>query len=466
MVNWERYLPALPGKEETMKFKKKISGPEKSLDCGEEVLQPQTEQPRNGKKLKVWQLVIVIVASLILLLSLTVVVYWSIIGVESFDEGIQSIVNIFVPPENNVYYKGSYSVGDKKALNKRETVVATVGGKNLTNGELQVYYWMNVYDFLNNYGYYAAYMGLDYAQPLDEQQCPDIEGTWQHFFLDDALNGWHTYQAMALMAQKNNVELDEAMQEDLANLRQTLAAAAVENGFSSIDAMLQSDMGPGCTYDDYYSYMEVYYTGYMYFSKMYSQIDTSDAAIEAYFEANQEKLKESGITKDSGNLYDVRHILIEVEGGTEDEDGKMTYTDAQWEACREKAQKLLDDWLAGEHTEDTFAELANKNSADTGSNTNGGLYTNLDKDTTFVEEFVDWYMDENRKEGDYGLIKTTYGYHIMYCSDIEAEWFAASRDGLQSDGSAEILSSAAAEYPMEVTYKNIVLGVVDLSTES
>ena len=449
-----------------MEFKKKTSEPEQSPNCGEEVIQPESEQPRKGKKLKVWQLIIVIVASVILLLSLTVVVYWSVIGVESFDEGIQSIVNIFAPPENNVYYKKTYSVSDKKAMNKREEVVATVGGQTLTNGELQIYYWMNVYDFLNNYGYYAAYMGLDYAQPLDEQQCPDNDGTWQQFFLSDALSSWHTYQSMSLMAQKNNIVLDDTMQKDLENLRQTLAAAAVENGFSSIDAMLQSDMGPGCTYDDYYSYMQVYYTGYMYFSKMYSQIDTSDAAINAYFEANQAKLKESGITKDSGNLYDVRHILIEIEGGTKDDDGNMTYSDDDWENCRAKAQKLLDDWLAGEHTEETFAELANNNSADTGSNNNGGLYTDLDKDTTFVEEFVNWYMDENRKEGDYGLIKTTYGYHIMYCSDIEAEWFAASRDGLQSDGSAEILSSATADYPMEVTYKNIVLGVVDLSTES
>lgn len=422
-------------------------------------------QPK-GRKIKVWQLILVIFAAVVLLLSLTIVVWWSIIGVESFDEGIQSIVNLFVPPENNVYYKDSYSVSDEKAMDKRETVVATVGGQTLTNGELQVYYWMDVYDFLEYYSYYAVYMGMDYTQPLDKQQHPENEGTWQHFFLNDALNGWHTYQAMALMAQKENVTLDATMQESLDNLRQTLASAAVENGFSSIDAMLQSDMGPGCTYDDYYSYMEVYYTGYMYYTKMYGKIDTSDAAIEAYFTANQDKLKENGITKDSGNLYDVRHILIEIEGGTEDEDGNVTYTDDDWEACREKAQKLLDEWLAGEATEEAFALLANKNSADTGSNTNGGLYTDLDKDTTFVEEFVNWYMDENRKEGDYGLIKTTYGYHIMYCSAIEAEWISASRDGLISDGSNEILNNATAQYPMDVTYKNIVLGVVDLSEES
>lgn len=419
----------------------------------------------KGKKIKPWQLILVIVAAVVLLLSLTVVVWWSIIGVESFNDGITHIVNIFVPPENNVYYKKSYSVSDKNALKKKDTIVATIADKTLTNGELQVYYWMDVYDFLENYGYYAMYMGMDYTKPLDEQNHPEKEGTWQHFFLNDALQGWHTYQSMALMAQKENLTMDKSMQEGLDNLRQTLASAAVQNGFASIDAMLQSDMGPGCTYDDYYSYMQVYYTGYTYYNKMYKQIDTSDAAIEAYFNANKDKLKENGITKEGGNLYDVRHILVEITGGTKGDDGKTTYSDDDWEACRQKAQKLLDDWLAGEHTEDTFAELAKKNSADTGSKENGGLYNDLDKDTTFVKEFVDWYMDENRKEGDYGLIKTTYGYHIMYCSDIEAEWIAAARSGLLNDASNEILSNATAQYPMEVTYKNIVLGVVDMNKQ-
>lgn len=422
------------------------------------------QKPQKAKKVKAWQLAVAIVASVLLLLSLTVVVWWSIIGVESFDEGIQCIVKLFVPPENNVYYKDSYSVSDKKAMAQREKVVATLGGQSLTNGQLQIYYWMNVYDFLENYGYYAVYMGLDYTQPLDQQQYPEGGGTWQQFFLDDSLKSWQTYQAMSLMAKEKGYTLDASMQENLDSLRSTLASSAVQNGFSSIDAMLQSDMGPGCTYDDYYTYMEIYYTGYMYFSKMYSQVDTSDAAIDAYFAANEATLKTNGVTKESGNLFDVRHILIAIEGGTKDDAGNTTYSDEDWENCRVKAQALLDQWLEGEHTEETFSKLASEHSTDGGSKTNGGLYTDLNEDTSFVEEFVDWYMAEGRQVGDYGLIKTTYGYHLMYCSDIEAEWIAACRDGLLSDASNDILTSATEAYPMEVTYKDIVLGVVDLSS--
>ena len=110
--------------------------------------------------------------------------------------------------------------------------------------------------------------------------------------------------------------------------------------------------------------------------------------------------------------------------------------------------------------------MAKEHSADGGSNTNGGLYTDLDKDTNFVEEFKAWYMDESRKVGDYGLVKTVYGYHIMYLSDMEAKWIAQSRSGILGDASAQILQEATSEYPLDVNYKKIVLAVVDLGAES
>ena len=429
-----------------------------------QVSAPELEEtaPVQPSRVKWWQIVVVSLAGLVLLLSLTIAVWWTIAGVQSFEEGWKMTMELFVPRENNLYYKDSYSVDEKKVMKNRDKVVATVGGENLTNGVLQVYYWMSVYDFLENYGYYAVYMGLDYTKPLDEQNHPEEDGTWQHFFLDEALSAWHDYQAMAIMAAKEGMTLTAEMQRGLDTLRQTLATAAVQGGFSTIDAMLQADMGPGCTFEDYYEYTKTYYEGYMYYSKMYEQIDTSQAAIDAYFAAHEAQLKADGVTKESGNNYDVRHILIEISGGTQDENGKTVYSDEDWENCRVKAQKLLDQWLEGDHTEDTFAELAKEHSADGGSNTNGGLYTDLDKDTTFVEEFVAWYMDENRQVGDYGLIKTSYGYHLMYCSAIEAKWIETCRQELLTEAYSEILQNAVEEYPIDVNFKNIALGVVDL----
>ena len=113
-------------------------------------------------------------------------------------------------------------------------------------------------------------------------------------------------------------------------------------------------------------------------------------------------------------LADVRHILIKFEGGKYNSTtGQTTYTDAEKKAAKDKADALLDEWKKGAATEDTFAELANKNTADTGSNTNGGLYEDV-YPGQMVTNFNDWCFDEAREVGDTGIVESTYGYHIMY----------------------------------------------------
>ena len=73
--------------------------------------------------------------------------------------------------------KGSYTVTDEEVIANTATVVATVGSQQLTNAELQIYYWLEVQNFIAQYGSYAAYFGLDLTQPLDTQVCTLSEYT-------------------------------------------------------------------------------------------------------------------------------------------------------------------------------------------------------------------------------------------------------------------------------------------------
>ena len=415
-------------------------------------------------KCKALKIVLASAAVLVLLTCLSVVVYWGVVGVTSFEEGMQRISTLLQPKENNVYRKASYSVSDEKALQKSDQVVAKIGDTELTNGLLQIFYWMDVYEYLEDYGYYAVYYGLDHTQPLDEQTCKDTEGTWQHFFLDKSILNWHSYEALAMMAETEGIPLEEELQADLDGLRASLTEAVLESDYQSIDAMLQADMGPGCTYENYYRYMDAYYRAYSYLEHKLGKVEITDAMLQEYFDAHAEELAEDGVSKESGDVKDVRHILIAVEGGTENEDEVMEYTDEEWEACRKEAQAVLDKWLAGEATEESFTELTYVYSEDTGSNTNGGLYENLDSESGFVQEFVDWYMDESRKPGDYGLIRTEYGYHVMYFVKSEAQWLRNCRRGVMADLTSDVLKEAREQYPIdEIEYKKIALGVVDLS---
>lgn len=355
---------------------------------------------------------------------------------------------------DELYWRESYTANAADVAAARMTPVATLGSAQLTNGMLQIYYWMDVYNFVNAYGSYLSLYGLDYTKPLDTQACPNTDGTWQHDFLKSALDAWRGYQALALAAEEAHATMDPEMQKELDGLYDELKKAADEGGFDSIDAMIQGDTGPGCTAEDYYNYTALYYKGYSYFNQRVNAIEVTDTMIEEYFTKNEEALKKSGITKDSGDVCNVRHILIEVAKGKTDDD---------WETCRAEAQKLLDEWLAGDHTEDTFADYAKEHSADGGSKSNGGMYTGLNKDTNFVQEFKDWYMAEGRAAGDYGLVKTTYGYHIMYFSGTEAQWISHCRDAVKDELTSKIVSDAIDKYELVVDYSKILLGEVDLT---
>ena len=107
---------------------------------------------------------------------------------------------------------------------------------------------------------------------------------------------------------------------------------------------------------------------------------------------------------------DVRHILIMPEKG---EDG--TASDEAWAAAEAKAKDVLEEFLAGDKTEETFAALAQEKSEDGGSNSNGGLYSGVVKGQ-MVAPFEEWCFAEGRQPGDTDIVKTSFGYHVMYFS--------------------------------------------------
>lgn len=372
------------------------------------------------------------------------------------------------PRENNVSYKDSYYVSDKKMDKKGDVVVATMGEHQLTNRKLQMYYWMEVYDFLNQYGSYAAYFGLDVSKPLDEQYVEEDQ-TWQQYFLKSAIQNWQTYTALSLEAEAKDHEMDDEFKKLLEQMKSDMEESAAKAGFATVDEMLASEMGAGVTYEDYYEYLVTYYTGYSYFNACYESFDPTDDEIDAYFEKNQEEFAAQKITKESGKYGDVRHILKLISKyGEQDKENAKTepnygYSQEAWDKCLADAQKLLDEWLAGDKTEESFGEMANKHSDDqNGKVTNGGIYEDVVKGQ-MVEPFENWLFDESRQVGDYGLVKTEYGYHIMYFVGSEEIWYAEAKAALIGERAQNMVTEVLTKNPAEVTYKNIAIAEVTFS---
>ena len=136
--------------------------------------------------------------------------------------------------------------------------------------------------------------------------------------------------------------------------------------------------------------------------------------------------------------HDVRHILIQAGNGSDP-------TQAEYAEAETKAQSVLDEWKAGEATEDSFAALVNANTSDAASASSGGLYSNITTSSNYEQAFLDWATDPARKEGDTGLVKTGYGWHIMYyVASKDPVWKQTTASALQ-DQDYEALTSSASE---------------------
>ena len=120
---------------------------------------------------------------------------------------------------------------------------------------------------------------------------------------------------------------------------------------------------------------------------------------------------------------DVHHLLQAfVDDGSDnkkDDDGNVIYTDAEKAKAKADAEALLKEWeeMEGGKTLENFKKLVEENTDDTASASTGGLYENLSATQNYVEPFLNWAMDENRKVGDVDIVETVYGYHIMYFAE-------------------------------------------------
>ena len=236
-------------------------------------------------------------------------------------------------------------------------------------------------------------------------------------------------------------------------------------GYASVEELLQEDLGPGCTQEAYVNYVKICTVAMAYYDSIYDNMIPNDEQIEAYFTAHEADFAASGITKESGLVSDVRHILVAIEGGTTDESGATTYTEEEWAACYAAAEAILDEWKSGEASEESFAELVAVYTDDTGSASTGGLYEGISPTSSYVEEFLNWAVDMSRQPGDTDIVKTQYGCHIMYFVAGEPEWKNSASSQYMAEELENTLTAAEEKWPTTINYSKIALGEIATAAE-
>ena len=349
----------------------------------------------------------------------------------------------------------SYTV-DAEALTDEvlNETVAECGDDRLTNRDLPYYYWQQYYSFTSNYGSYASYF-IDSTQPFDQQMCVfDDTLTWQQYFLQGAITNYENVTAIWLEARLAGFQLSQEDQDYLDDLDNQITVAAASYSYGSADEYLQMAYGPAATLSSYHDFVERQITASSYLQVLVDAKTYTEDDISKYYDDNAESYAGNGIEKSDVKMVNVRHILIQPEGKNDD----GTYTDEAWAAAEKKANDLLTEWKNGEHTEESFAFMAAENSADPGSAENGGLYEDV-YPGQMVDAFDAWCFDASRQPGDTGIVKTDYGYHIMYFSSTSehAYWYVRAEDDYLNELSVSVLQEVSAKFEAEETEQNAAI---------
>lgn len=153
---------------------------------------------------------------------------------------------------------------------------------------------------------------------------------------------------------------------------------------------------------------------------------------------------------------DFRSILVMAET-TEGEDGTAAPTEDQLAAAKAQAEEFLAQFQSGTQDADSFAALAQANSADESTKENGGLNEGADRDTLSTS-LSTWLFDTDRQVGDTAVVEytdstgATVGYQVLYLQQFgQVCWQYQAESTLSSEAYDEWYAEVEANYPAELT---------------
>ena len=372
---------------------------------------------------------------------------------------------------DDVTCKGTYSSSNLDVLSNAHNVVARVGDAELTNVQLQIYYWMAV----NTYRAENHEVAPDWDVNLDEQLCElaSTNTSWQQYFLASALDTWHRYQAAVTLSENTVFDTEEAYSIDekkhqeniseetayldvlygynaayaidsqhqahLNQLEDMLEQQAEAAGYESLSDLVLEMAGMGTTPEYLVNYATLANKGYMFFSTLNYYVQTGKSEVTAYYEANAQRYEAAGITADGSKSVTIRHILI---------DGTEANAQSTANSLLTKAKK--------NNTETYFGELAYKNSDDLATYKTGGIYENL-SEGQLTGDLNTWCFSSERQPGDMDVVKSDAGYHVVYFQSATERWYAEAEKDLRNQMLCDILTDAMEAYPMSVDYSAIFL---------
>ncbi len=412
-------------------------------------------------------------------------------------ESLVETVPPTVPQDGNpedVTCKGSYTGEISNA------VVAEVGEESLTGEELQVWYWAEV----SQYKAEKHGENPDFDLPLDQQVCriDDSVASWQQYFLREALHAWHTAAALKLESSQTPMTREEAYQPNLKNyevyltdipatkylygfneyyqtntlhqqyldtIPEKLEALAKQLGYDGAGTLAKEAFGTSEAALE--AFVRSYNEAYMYFTELSYSVEPEAEELADYCAEHP--------NGEAGRYVDIRQILLVPQNRYQEPenkwnaaatepvlleevrvapDGTVTCSEEAWAACEQEAQEMLTGWQKKtKATEATFADIANKNSRDSGTALDGGAYDGI-RQGQLIEPLDSWCFAPERVAGDTAVIRSEYGVHILYFAGSGEISEVRSAEAYYRQAQGTLMTNARTNRPMTVNYSAIALG--------
>ena len=307
----------------------------------------------------------------------------------------------------------------------KNTLAATTGEHKLNS--VQMNYYLNDYirNWASAYGenlsVYAGMMGLDVNKPINEQVTDKETGeTWADRFLKDALDKAKSDYALYDKAMAEGFKLSEDQQEALDMSGEQLKLIAMYSGYSNVNAYLRAMYGYGSDTESFMEYNKVATIAQAYYSQYNDSLKYDDAAIREHDNENP----------NTYTSYDYVSYYVNcssyLTGGTTDDKGNKTYSDAEQEAAAKKAEEIAKALATSSDVEALDKAIAaleiNKDKTDAASTKNTEvMYSGI---PSYLQS---WLANKNRAAGDITYIanestskdangkeiKTISGYYVL-----------------------------------------------------
>lgn len=311
------------------------------------------------------------------------------------------VVAIAAPIISNVVKK-------QQALNG---TYVKIGDHELSELEYDYYYYSAVNNYINTYGSFISYLGLDTSVDFDKQQYDETK-TWKDYF-DQMTVDEQIKPIFALLdeAQKNGFTYDAA--EDYDAYAASIQEAA-DNAGVSLSDYYRNYFGPYATASNVEAFIKNGYIASAYYEQLVADNAPTAEEVKTYYDENR-------------NAYDqVDYKSIAFETPEFEEDA----TD------EEKAKDLED---RQKQAEDVLAQIENGDTVDGFELTEGAKYSAVPSSAAA------WLFDDTRAEGDIQVFTDDSTSNVYVVQFVKKFYDEANDETISSSLASQTVSAQLQE---------------------